>query len=155
MGPSLLSSLVAEDGWSSGEVFCRTPLKKDGRHVKSSRNEATTLLAKDATLLRKKPKIHSVEKTQVRVVLPPSARFKHLVGAYSKKIDDIRDVRDVPLESSTNKLEGRYLLSEVVCLLRSKEMLAFSLKFESSARVKGWRSNWEVCSFAQLSQSSC
>ncbi|KAI5338010.1 hypothetical protein L3X38_017281 [Prunus dulcis] len=121
MGPSLLSLLVAEDGG----VFCQTPLKKDGRHVKSSRNEATTLLAKDATPLRKKPRIHSAEKTQVRAVLPPSIRFKNLVGADSKKIDGIRDVWDVPPESSTDKLGDRDLLHEVVCLPRSKEMLAF------------------------------
>ncbi|KAI5339834.1 hypothetical protein L3X38_019106 [Prunus dulcis] len=108
---------------SQGGVFCRNPLKKDGRHVKSSRNDATTLLTKDATPLRKKPRIHSAEKTQVKAVLPPSARFKHLVGAYSKKIDGIRDVQDVPLESSTDKLGDRDLLHEVVCLPRSKEML--------------------------------
>ncbi|KAI5333283.1 hypothetical protein L3X38_023414 [Prunus dulcis] len=63
MGPSLLSSLVAEDGWSSGD--------------------------------------------------------------HSKKIDGIRDVQNVPLESSIDKLGDRDLLHEVVCLSRSKEMLAF------------------------------
>ncbi|KAI5343306.1 hypothetical protein L3X38_011182 [Prunus dulcis] len=97
------------------ECSARLLSKKDGRHVKSSRNEATTLLAKDATRLRKKARIHYAEKTQVRAVLPPSARFKHLVGADSKKIDGIRDVRDVPLESSTDKLGDRDLLHEVVC----------------------------------------
>ncbi|KAI5338205.1 hypothetical protein L3X38_017476 [Prunus dulcis] len=80
---------------------------------------------KDATPLRKKPRIHSAEKTQARAVLPPSARFKHLVGADSKKIDGIRDFQDVPLEYSTDKLRDRDLLHEVVCLPRRKEMLAF------------------------------
>ena len=83
------------------------------------------MLAKDATPLRKKPRIHFTEKTHVRLVLLPSVRFKHLVGADSKKIDGIRDVQDVPLESSIDKLGDRDLLHEVVCLLRSKEMLAF------------------------------
>ncbi|CAL8169250.1 unnamed protein product [Prunus armeniaca] len=177
-----LSLLVAEDSWSSGDcwwllseyreevgglpyvqyvekwkqnggVLCRTPFKKEGRYVKSSRNEATTSLVKDVTPLRKKPRIPYAEKTQVRDVPSPSARFKHLVGAYSKKIDDIRNVQDVPLESPTNKLGDCDL--QGVCLPRSKKMLVFLSEVLVICTVKGWRSNWEVCSFVQLSRSSC
>ncbi|CAL2272003.1 unnamed protein product [Prunus armeniaca] len=135
-----LSLLVAEDSWSRSEswwllseyreevgglpyVQYVEKWKQNGRYVKSSRNEATTSLVKDVTPLRKKPRIPYAEKTQVRVVLSPSARFKHLVGAYSKKIDDIRNVRDVPLESPTDKL-GDYDLQGVY-LPRSKKMLVF------------------------------
>ncbi|KAI5343297.1 hypothetical protein L3X38_011173 [Prunus dulcis] len=60
--------------------------------------------------IEKKPRIHSAEKIQVRAAPPPSTRFKCLVGADSKKIDGIRDVRDVPLESPTDKLGDRDLL---------------------------------------------
>ncbi|KAI5329045.1 hypothetical protein L3X38_028442 [Prunus dulcis] len=128
MGPSLLSSLVAEDGWSSGD---------------------------HATPLRKKPRIHFTEKTQVRPILLPSVRFKHLVGADSKKIDGIRDVQDVPLESSIDKLETVICSMKWSACREVKRCWHSSLKFESSALVKGWRSSWEVCSFAQLSRSSC
>ncbi|KAI5313611.1 hypothetical protein L3X38_042787 [Prunus dulcis] len=98
----------------AGGVFCLTSLKKDGRHVKSSRNEATTLLAKDVTSLRKKPSIPFVEKSQVGAVPPLSARVKHLVGADSKQIGDMRNIRDVPLKLFADKLRDRDLLRKVV-----------------------------------------
>ena len=64
--------------------------------------------------LRKKPRILSVEKSQVGDVPPTSARVKHLVGADSKQIGDMRNIRDVPLKLPADKLGDRDLLCKVV-----------------------------------------
>ncbi|CAL2229328.1 unnamed protein product [Prunus armeniaca] len=96
-------------------ILSNSPSKRKA-DVNSSRNEAATSLAKDASPLRKKPMIPSAEKTQVRAAPLLSARFKHLVGADNKKIGSTRNIWDVSLKPPTDKLGDRDLLCEVVLL---------------------------------------
>lgn len=65
------------------------------------------------SLLRKKPKLSSTEKTQVGVVSLSSARVKYLIGADRKKIGCMRNIRDVPLKPPADKFGDRDLLHEV------------------------------------------
>ncbi|KAI5319730.1 hypothetical protein L3X38_039438 [Prunus dulcis] len=76
--------------------------------------QALTSLAKDVSPLRKKPRILSVEKSQVGDVPPSSARVKHLVGADSKQIGDMQNIWDVPLKPPADKLGDRDMLCKVV-----------------------------------------
>ena len=73
-----------------------------------------TSRANDVSSLRKKPRILSVEKIQVGDVPPSSARVKHLVGADSKQIGDMRNIWDVPPKPPADKLGDRDLLCKVV-----------------------------------------
>ncbi|XP_034229461.1 heat shock protein 83-like [Prunus dulcis] len=75
---------------------------------------AATSHAKDVSPLRKKPRIPSVEKSQVEAIPPSSTRVKHLVGADSNQIGDMRNIRDVPLKLPADKLGDRDLLCKVV-----------------------------------------
>ena len=85
-----------------GRSVLPNPPSKRKADVKSSRNEAATSRAKDVSLLRKKPRIPSAEKTQVGAVPLSSVRFKHLVGVDSKKISGMRKIRDVPVNPPAN-----------------------------------------------------
>ncbi|CAL9021003.1 unnamed protein product [Prunus brigantina] len=81
------------------------PFQKGRFDVKSSRDEAASLGAKNVSPLRKKQsKLPSTEKTQVGVVPLSSAGIKHLVYAHSKKIGYTRNPRDVPLNPHADKL---------------------------------------------------
>ncbi|CAL9004915.1 unnamed protein product [Prunus brigantina] len=82
--------------------------------VKSPRTQATSSQARNVFPLRKKPKLPSAEKIQVGVVPSSSARVKHLVGADSKKIGGMRNIRDAPLKPLADELEDHDLLREVV-----------------------------------------
>ncbi|KAI5345388.1 hypothetical protein L3X38_013265 [Prunus dulcis] len=105
--PLVATERVLEKSWWSAPC----PRKAD---VKSSINEAATSRAKDVSPLRKKPRILSVEKSQVGDVPQSSARVKHLVGADSKQIGDMSNIWDVPLKPPTDKLGDRDLLCKVV-----------------------------------------
>ncbi|CAL8153316.1 unnamed protein product [Prunus armeniaca] len=52
------------------------------------------------------------KKTQVGVIPVSSAKVKHLVGAYSKKIDGMLNIRDVPLKSLVDEFGDHDLLRE-------------------------------------------
>ncbi|CAL9005268.1 unnamed protein product, partial [Prunus brigantina] len=94
---------------SRRSVMPDSPSKRKA-DVKSLRNEAATSLARDASPLRKKPRISSAEKTQVRDVPSSSSRVKHLVGAYSMKVGGMRGVRAVLPEPIAEKHENHDLL---------------------------------------------
>ncbi|CAL2239307.1 unnamed protein product [Prunus armeniaca] len=85
--------------------------------VKSSRNEAVNSLEKYVSSLRKKPRIPSVKKTQVRAVSSSSARVKHLVCVDSRKVGGMRSVRGALLEPYADKLENHDLLPRTTCAL--------------------------------------
>ncbi|CAL2247521.1 unnamed protein product [Prunus armeniaca] len=80
--------------------------------VKSLRNEAANSLAKDASPLRKKPRIPYAEKTKVRAVSSSSTRVKDLVCVDSRKVGGMRGVCCVLPEPSTDKLENHDILRE-------------------------------------------
>ena len=82
--------------------------------VKSSRTPATSLRARNVSPLRKKPRFPSAEKTQVGAIPASSARVKHLVGADSKKIGGMRNIRDVPLKPLADEFGDSDLLRDVV-----------------------------------------
>ncbi|CAL9013897.1 unnamed protein product [Prunus brigantina] len=101
----LLSEYREEDGG--------LPPAEDAE-VKSPRTQATFSRAKNVSPLRKKPKVPSAEKIPVGVVPASSARVKHLVGADSKKIGGMRNIRDIPLRPLADELGDHDLLREVV-----------------------------------------
>ncbi|CAL2247869.1 unnamed protein product [Prunus armeniaca] len=82
--------------------------------VKSPRTQATSSRARNVSPLRKKPKLPSAEKIQVGVVPASSARVKHLVGADSKKIGGLRNIKDAPLKPLADELGEHDLLRKVV-----------------------------------------
>ncbi|CAL2257686.1 unnamed protein product [Prunus armeniaca] len=106
-----------------------------GADVKSSRNEAANSLAKDASPLRKKPRIPSAEKTQVRAVSSSSTRVKHLVCVDSRNVGGMRTVRGALPESHVDKLENHDLLPGIAhALSRSADgKSAHDLAVESRA----------------------
>ncbi|CAL2254385.1 unnamed protein product [Prunus armeniaca] len=91
----LLSEYREEDGG--------LPPAEDAE-VKSPRTQATFSRVRNAFPLRKKPKLSSAEKIPVGVVLASTAQVKHLVGADSKKIGDMRNIRDAPLKPLADEL---------------------------------------------------
>ncbi|CAL8094058.1 unnamed protein product [Prunus armeniaca] len=82
--------------------------------VRSPRTQATSSRARNVSPLRKKPKLPSAEKIQVGVVPASYARVKHLVGAYSRKIGGMRNIRDAPLKPLADELGDHDLLRKVV-----------------------------------------
>ncbi|CAL2239112.1 unnamed protein product [Prunus armeniaca] len=100
----LLSEYREEDGG--------LPPAEDAE-VKSPRTQATSPRARNVSPLRKKPKLHSVEKIQVGVVPASSVRVKHLVGADNKKIGGMRNIRGAPLKPLADELGDHDLLREV------------------------------------------
>ncbi|CAL8169024.1 unnamed protein product [Prunus armeniaca] len=108
--------LSAEQGACSAE-----PPQKRKAEVKSPRTQATSSRARNVSPLRKKPKLPSAEKIQVGVVVTPqpldlqNLGVKHLVGADSKKIGGMRNIRDAPLKPLADELGDHDLLREVVC----------------------------------------
>ncbi|CAL2247572.1 unnamed protein product [Prunus armeniaca] len=87
--------------------------------VKSSRNKATSSRARNVSPSRKKPKLPDVENIRVGTGPPSSAKVKHLVGAYSKKIGGMHNIRDVLLKPHIDKFGDRDLLYELVCVRSS------------------------------------
>ncbi|CAL2271150.1 unnamed protein product [Prunus armeniaca] len=102
----LLSEYREEDGG--------LPPAEDAE-VKSPRTQATSSQARNVSPLRKKPKLPSAEKIPVGVVPASSARVKHLVGADSKKIGSMRNIRDASLKPFADELGDHDLLREVAC----------------------------------------
>ncbi|CAL2268364.1 unnamed protein product [Prunus armeniaca] len=90
------------------------PRSKRKTNVKSSRTQATSSRAKNVSPLNKKPKLPSAEKTQVVAIPASSAMVKHLVGADSKKIGGMCNIRDVPLKPLADEFRDHDLLCEVV-----------------------------------------
>ncbi|CAL8169023.1 unnamed protein product [Prunus armeniaca] len=103
------------DDLSAEQEACSAePPSKRKAEVKSPRTQATSSRARNVSPLRKKPKLPSAEKTQVGVVPASSARVKHLVGADSKKIGGMRNIRDAPLKPIADEFGDPDLLREVV-----------------------------------------
>ena len=98
-GPDLDDLSAKQD-----ECFAEPPPKRKA-DVKSSRTPATSLRARNVSPLRKKPRLPSAEKTQVGAIPASSARVKHLVGADSKKIGGMRNIRMFPLSLLLMSLE--------------------------------------------------
>ncbi|CAL9012002.1 unnamed protein product, partial [Prunus brigantina] len=109
--------------------------------VKSPRTQATSSRARNLSPLRKKPKLPSAEKIQVGVVPASSARVKHLVGADSKKIGGMRNIRDAHLKPLADEFGDHDLLREVVPhLLKGKEMQIFLSEVQVACTSRGMES---------------
>ncbi|KAI5343179.1 hypothetical protein L3X38_011055 [Prunus dulcis] len=132
------------------------PPSKRKADVKSSRTQATSSQARNVSPLRKKPNLPSTEKTQVGAILASSAMVKHLVGADSKKIGSMHNIRDVPLKALAGEFGDRDLLCKVVrgwfsSLVKRQKDADAPLQSSGRLHQTEWRSMWEVCSSIQPS----
>ncbi|CAL9000547.1 unnamed protein product [Prunus brigantina] len=69
--------------------------------------------AKNVSPLRKKPKLHYAEKTQVGYVPSSSVGVKHLVGADSMKVGGTCSAQDVLLKPFVDKFENHDLFRRI------------------------------------------
>ncbi|CAL2269928.1 unnamed protein product [Prunus armeniaca] len=104
------------------EVGVLPPAQDVERWKHNGPNLDDLLLAKDASPLRKKPRIPYAEKTQVRAISSSYARVKHLVGADSRKVGGMRGVWGALPEPHADKLENHDSLPGIArALSRSAE----------------------------------
>ncbi|CAL9010517.1 unnamed protein product, partial [Prunus brigantina] len=127
------------------ECYAESPPKRKAA-AKSSRDEATPSQVENVSLLRKKPRFPSAEKTQVRSAPPSSARAKHLVGADSTKVGGMNDVRGILPVPHADKLENHDLLREATCARSSsaEHQRDANIPPQSSSRLHGQKMEIEV-----------
>ncbi|CAL8167146.1 unnamed protein product [Prunus armeniaca] len=114
---------------------CRSGLEHAGpRALQAS---LAKWLAKDASPLRKKPRIPYAEKTQVRAISSSYARVKHLVGADSRKVGGMRGVWGALPEPHADKLENHDSLPGIArALSRSAELVKRGVDSASLTSLK-------------------